>query len=120
MRDGADGIARPHLLAELADDVDHGRAAVLRELVPYSLVDLLLCENPAGMSGQVSQRKKLQVRKVEGLPFPLYGLLAEMELQAGKGDGMLCVGRLYNLNSGLFRQVVLDPIQNLFLAIGDG
>ena len=52
VRDGADGIARPHLLAELADDVDHGRAAVLRELVPYGLVDLLLCENPAGMPGQ--------------------------------------------------------------------
>ena len=33
---------------------------------------------------------------------------------------MLRGGRLHNLDSRLFRQEVLDPIQNLFLAIGDG
>ena len=64
VRDGADGVARPHLPAELADDVGHGRAAMLRELVPYGLVDLFLREDPAGAPGQVGQRKELQVRKV--------------------------------------------------------
>ena len=45
--DGTDRISRSHLPAELADDIDHGRAAVLRELVPYGLVDLFLREDPA-------------------------------------------------------------------------
>ena len=118
--DGADGVSRSHLPAELADDVDHGRAAVLRKLVPYGFVDLFLRENPAGVPGQVGQREELQVRKVEGLAMPLYRLLAQVQLQAGKGEGVLCGGRLHNFNSRLFRQEVLDPIQNLFLAIGDG
>ena len=57
--DGADGVARAHLPAELADDVGHSRAAVLRELMPYSLVDLFLRENPAGVPGQIGQREVL-------------------------------------------------------------
>ena len=72
--DGTDRVSRSHLPAELADDVDHGRAAVLRELVPYGLVNLLLCKNPAGVPGQISQREELQVRKVERLALPLYGM----------------------------------------------
>ena len=88
--------------------------------MPYSLIDLFLRENPAGVPGQVGQREELQVRKVEGLAPPLYRLLAQVQLQAGKGEDMLCGGRLHDFNSRLFRQEVLDPIQNLFLAIGDG
>ena len=117
--DGTDRVSRSHLPAELADDVDHGRAAVLRELVPYGLVNLLLCKNPAGVPGQISQREELQVRKVERLALPLYRLLAQVQLQAGNGEGVLCGGRLHDLDSRLFRQEVLEPIQNLFLAIGD-
>ena len=74
--DGTDRISRSHLPAELADDIDHGRAAVLRELMPYGLIDLFLREDPAGMSGQIRQREELQVRKVERLAPPLYRLLA--------------------------------------------
>ena len=118
--DGTDRISRSHLPAELADDIDHGRAAVLRELMPYGLIDLFLREDPAGMSGQIRQREELQVRKVERLALPLYRLLAQVQLQAGKGEGVLRGGRLHDFNSRLFRQEVLDPIQNLFLAIGDG
>ena len=72
------------------------------------------------MPGQISQREELQVRKVERLALPLYRLLAQVQLQAGNGEGVLCGGRLHDLDSRLFRQEVLDPIQNLFLAIGDG
>ena len=117
---GADGVSRPHLPAELADDVGHGRAAVLRELMPYGLVDLFLRENPARVPGQVGQREELQVRKMEGLSPPLYRLLAQVQLQAGKGEGVLRGRWLYDLDSRLLRQEVLDPIQNLFLAICDG
>ena len=88
--------------------------------MPYSLVDLFLRENPAGVPGQVGQREELQVRKVEGLALPLCRLLAQVQLQAWKGEGVLCSGRFHNFNSRLFRQEVLDPIQNLLLAIGDG
>ena len=56
MRYSADGIARPHLPAELADDVDHGRAAVLRELAPYGFIDLFLREDPARAPGQVEKQ----------------------------------------------------------------
>ena len=118
--DGADGVARAHLPAELADNIDHGRPAVLRELMPYGLVDLFLRENPAGVPDQVGQREELQVRKVEGLAPPLYRLPAQVQLQAGKGEGVLRSRWLHDLNSRLFRQEVLDPIQNLLLAIGDG
>ena len=109
-----------HLPAELADDVGHGRAAMLRELVPYGLVDLFLREDPARAPGQVGQRKELQMREVQGAAPPLYRLLAQVQLQAGKGEGVLRGGRLHDFNSRRFRQEVLDPIQNLFLAIGDG
>ena len=88
--------------------------------VPHSLVDLFLRENPAGVPGQISQREELQVRKVERLALPLYRLLAQVQLQAGKGEGVLRSGRLHDFDSRLFRQEVLDPIQNLLLAIGDG
>ena len=88
--------------------------------MPHSLVDLFLRENPAGVPGQVGQREELQVRKVERLAPPLYCLLAQVQLQAGKGEGVLRSGRLHDFDSRLFRQEVLDPIQNLFLAIGDG
>ena len=120
MGDGTDRVAQSHLPAELADDIDHGRAAVLRKLMPHSLVDLFLRENPAGVPGQVGQREELQVRKVERLAPPLYCLLAQVQLQAGKGEGVLRSGRLHDFDSRLFRQEVLDPIQNLLLAIGDG
>lgn len=117
---GADGVSRPHLPAKLADDVGHGRAAMLRELVPYGFVDLFLREDPARVPGQIRQRKELQMRKIEGVSPPLYRLPAQVQLQAGKGEDMLCGGRLHDLDSRLFRQEVLDPIQNLFLAIGNG
>ena len=57
---------------------------------------------------------------MEGVSLPHYRLLAEMELQAGEGDGMLCGGRFHDLNSRLFRQKDLDPVQDLFLAIFGG
>lgn len=50
----ADGVSRFHLPAELTDDIDYVRAAALRKLVPYSLVDLFLREEPARVLGQVS------------------------------------------------------------------
>ena len=68
------------------------RAAVLRELMPYGLVDLFLREDPAGVPGQIGQREELQVRKVERLAPPLYRLLAQVQLQAGKGEGVLRAG----------------------------
>ena len=120
VRAGADGVARSHLPAELADDVGHGRAAMLRELVPYGFVDLFLREDPAGAPGQVGQRKELQMREVQGAAPPLYRLLAQVQLQAWKGEDMLRGGRLHDLDSRLFRQEVLDPIQNLFLSICNG
>lgn len=49
-----DWVVRPHLPAELTDDVGHSRTAMLWELVPYSLVDLFLREEPARVLGQVS------------------------------------------------------------------
>ena len=116
----ADGVARPHLPAELADDVGHGRAAMLRELVPYGLVDLFLREDPARAPGQVGQRKELQMREVQGAAPPLYRLLAQVQLQAGKGEGVLRGGRLHDFNSRRFRQEVLELVQELFLSICNG
>lgn len=81
-----DGISRPHLPAELTDDVDRSRAAVLRELVPHSLVDLSLSEYPAWMLGQVGQCKKFQMRELEELALPPCSLLAEVEFQSRKGQ----------------------------------
>ena len=36
-----------------ADDIDYVRAAALRKLVPYSLVDLFLREEPARVLGHI-------------------------------------------------------------------
>lgn len=71
-----DWVVRPHLPAELTDDVGHSRTAMLWELVPYSLVDLFLRVDPAGVTGQIGQREELQVCKVNELPLPFYGLFA--------------------------------------------
>lgn len=57
------------LPAELTDDIDYVRAAALRKLVPYSLVDLFLREEPARVLGQVSQCKELQMREIQGPHF---------------------------------------------------
>lgn len=65
----ADGVSRFHLPAELTDDIDYVRAAALRKLVPYSLVDLFLREEPARVLGQVSQCKELQMREIQGPHF---------------------------------------------------
>jgi len=49
----ADGVSRFHLPAKLTDDIDYVRAAALRKLVPYSLVDLFLREEPARVLGHI-------------------------------------------------------------------
>ena len=49
----ADGVSRFHLPAALTDDIDYVRAAALRKLVPYSLVDLFLREEPARVLGHI-------------------------------------------------------------------
>ena len=45
--DGTDRVAQSHLPAELADDIDHGRAAASGNSCQHSLVDLFLRENPS-------------------------------------------------------------------------
>ena len=93
---------------------------ILTTAAPQSSRNSCHRENPAGVPDQVGQREELQVRKAEGLSPPLYRLLAQVQFQAGKGEGVLHSGWLHDLNSSLFRQKLLDPIQNLFLTIGDG
>ena len=44
--DGTDRVSRSHLPAELADDVDHGRAAVLRELMENGVLKGHVCKIP--------------------------------------------------------------------------
>ena len=70
--------------------------------------------------GQVSQRKELQMRKVQGAAPSLYRLFAKVQFHAWKGEDMLCGGRLHDLDSRLLRQEILELVQELFLAICNG